>query len=92
MPEPLERAQHLTEEAARRLLHALEESRPPRRLPSSQVATAFDGSIGFVLFIFGVERAAEDLPPVSNPYGSITVGLVLLAATGLLLTRLAGRE
>jgi hypothetical protein len=92
MPEPLERAQHLTEETARRLLHALEESQPLRRLRSSQVATALVGSIGFVLFIFGVERAAEDLPLVSSPYGSIAVGLVLLAATGLLLTRLAGRE
>lgn len=61
-----------------------------RRIRASQLASGLLGGVGFALFIFGVERAAEDIPLISNPYGSIGVGLVLLLATGLLLRKLAG--
>ena len=88
----LAHAQHLTEESAQKLLAFLERSEPVRRLRASQIASALLGTIGFALFIFGVERAAEDLPIVSNPYGSIAAGLVLLLATGLLLRKFVGGE
>jgi len=59
-----------------------------RRIRSSQVASAFRGAIGLALLVVGIENAAEDLRVVSNPYGSIAVGAVLLALTGAVLTRL----
>jgi hypothetical protein len=48
------------------------------------------GTIGLALFIVGVEDAASDIPVLSNAYGSICVGLILLATTGLLLQLLGG--
>jgi hypothetical protein len=90
--EPLTQAQHVTEETAQRLLGALERSEPVRRLRASQLLSAVLGGVVFALFIIGVERAAEDIPVISNAYRSIGVGIVLLFATGLLLQKLAGRE
>lgn len=88
----LSQAQHMTEETAQRLLSFLERSEPVRRLRASHLASALLGTVGFALFIFGVERAAEDIPLVSNAYGSIAIGFVLLLATGLLLRKLAGGD
>jgi hypothetical protein len=89
---PLGQAQQLTEETAERLIRLIDQSAPVRRLRASHLATGVLGTIGFVLLIVGVERAAEDLPIISNPYGSIVVGVVLLALTGVLVSRLAGRN
>jgi len=89
-PEALTEARQLTEETAQRLLRAIDRSQPVQRLRSSHLATGVLGTIGFALFVVGVERAAEDVPIISDPYGSIAAGLVLLAATGLLLRRLIG--
>jgi hypothetical protein len=88
----LAQAQQLSEDTAQKLIHAIEGSQPVRRIRDSQIASAFLGTIGFALFVIGVEHAAEDIPVISNAYGSIGVGLVLLAVTGLLLRRLAGSE
>jgi uncharacterized protein (DUF952 family) len=88
--DPITQATQLTEETAQKLLRFIEDTEPVRRLRASQLATAVLGAIGFALFVVGVERAAQDVPVVSNAYGSIGVGLVLLAATGLLLRRLSG--
>jgi hypothetical protein len=89
---PLDQAQQVTEETAQKLLTFLERSEPVKRLRGSQIASALLGTVGFSLFIFGVERAAEDLPIVSNPYGAMGVGFLLLLATGLLLRKLMGNE
>jgi hypothetical protein len=89
----LDDSRALTEETARMLIDALDKTgalAPVRRIRSSQVAMAFLGSVGLALFIVGVENAAADIPVVSNAYGSILVGLTLLAFTGALLTRLTG--
>jgi hypothetical protein len=59
-----------------------------RRLRNSQLLSAVIGSIGLALFLVGVEQVAQDLPIVSNGYGSVGVGLVLLLLTGLLLRKL----
>jgi hypothetical protein len=88
----LEHAQQLTEETAQKLLSLLEKSPPVRRLRASQVASAVIGSVGFALFIVGVEQAAQDIPVISDAYGSIAVGLALLLLTGLLLRKLAGGD
>jgi uncharacterized protein (DUF952 family) len=89
---PVAQATHMTEETAQRLLKFVEDAEPVRRLRASQLASGLLGAVGFALFVVGVERAAEDIPVVSNAFGSIAVGLVLLVVTGLLLRKLAGGE
>jgi len=86
--EVVDNVRELTEETAQKLIGLLEQSGPVRRLRGSQVATGVLGTIGFALFIVGIEHAADDIPVISNAWGSIFVGLVLLAATGLLLRRM----
>ena len=86
--DPISQATHLTEETAQKLLSFIEQSAPVRRLRASQLVSAVIGSMGLALFLVGVEKAAEDFPLVSNPYGSIGVGIVLLISTGLLLRKL----
>ena len=93
--EMLPHARALSEETARRLIDTLDRRgawTPVRRIRSSQIATAVLGSIGAALLFVGVENAAQDIPFVSNAWGSIFIGLVLLAATGTLLARLGGHE
>ncbi len=80
----------VTEQTAQKLIRTIEGSQPIRRLRSSQIATAFLGTVGFALVIVGIERAAADVPIIENEWGSIAVGLVLLAATGLLFRRMMG--
>jgi hypothetical protein len=92
VPDSVERAQHLTEETAVKLIHAFERSQPIRRIRGSEIVSAFLGAVGFALFLVGVERAAEDIPVLSNPYGSIIAGVFILAAAGVLIRRLAGGE
>jgi hypothetical protein len=86
----VENLRAVTEEAAQKLIRRLEESRPIQRLRSSQIATAFLGTVGFALLIVGIERAASDIPIIENEWGSIAAGLLLLAATGLLFRRMIG--
>ena len=86
--EALNDARQLTEGTAQKLIDAIEHSAPVRHLRGSQVATGVLGTVGFALFVVGVERAADDIPVLSNAWGSIAAGLVLLAVTGLLLRRL----
>ncbi len=86
----VEEPRELTEETARRLLDALDQRgafAPVRRIRNSQVASAALGAVGAALLFVGVENAASDIPFISNPYGSIFVGGLLLAATGTLLAR-----
>jgi hypothetical protein len=92
VPDSVGRAQHLTEETAQKLIRAFEQSQPVRRLRGSEIATAILGAIGFALFFVGVERAAENIPVLSNPYGSIAAGIVFLAVAGVLIRRLSGGE
>ena len=92
IPDQLTQATHLTEETAQKLIRSIEESAPLRRLRASELATGFLGAVGFALFVVGIEQAAQDIPVISNAYGSIAVGLVLLAATGVLLRRRTGSE
>jgi hypothetical protein len=81
---------NVSEETAQKLIKLIETSSPVRRLRASQLATAVLGAVGFALFVVGVERAASDVPVVENEWGSIVVGLILLAVTGALLRRLGG--
>ena len=91
-PNPVIHATQMTEDTAQKLLSFLEHTEPVRRLRASQLASGLLGAVGFALFVVGVEQAAQDFPIVSNPYGSIAVGVSLLVATGLLLSKLAGGD
>ena len=82
-------ARALTEETAQRLARLFESSRPVRTIRGSELASGFIGAIGFALFIVGIERAADDIPVIDSSWGAILVGLLLLAAAGALLRRLA---
>ncbi len=79
----------LTEETAQRLARLFESSRPVRSIRGSQMVSGFVGAVGFALFVLGIEHAAEDIPVVDNAWGSMIFGLVLLAAAGAVLRRLA---
>jgi len=84
----------LSEETARRLISALDRRTGAmshvQRVRNSQIASAILGTIGIALFLVGVENAASDIPVLSNAYGSMFVGLILLSITGALLARLGG--
>lgn len=87
---PVEALRTVTEDTAQRLIRTIEGSRPIRQLRANQLATAMVGTIGFALVVVGIERAAADIPIVENEWGSIAVGLILLAASGLLIRRMLG--
>jgi hypothetical protein len=90
---PADAPRQITEETAHRLLSMMERTHvtePVQRIRNSQIASALLGTIGLALFIVGVENAASDIPVISNAYGSIGVGLSLLAITGVLLQALRG--
>ena len=86
-PEALYGVKDLTEDTAQRLVRAIEGSRPLRTLRGSQVATGIVGSLGLALFLVGLENAVADVPIVENGWTSMLVGLVFLAAAGVLIRR-----
>lgn len=83
----------LTEDTARKLIDVMErtgERLPLEHIRRNQLASALLGTVGIALFIVGVENAASDIPIISNAWGSMVTGLILLAVTGAMLTRLNG--
>ena len=83
----LSQAQQLSEDTAQKLLSMLEQSRPVQHIRGSQVLSAVLGTIGFALFLHGIEQVSEDIPIVENGWGAMAVGILLLFATGLLLQK-----
>jgi predicted cobalt transporter CbtA len=86
-PDALSGVRDMTEETAQRLVRAIEGSHPVRAIRGSQVATAVVGTIGFALFLVGIENAAADIPIIENGWGAMVVGLILLAIAGALIRR-----
>jgi hypothetical protein len=86
-PEALYGVRDLTEETAQKLIGAIEGSHPVRAIRGSQVATAVAGTVGFALFLVGIENAAADIPIIENGWGAMLVGLILLAVAGVLIRR-----
>lgn len=62
------------------------------RIKNSQIVIAIMGGIGGVFFVFGTERLVERIPIISEPIIEITVGILLLSASGLLIKKLGGGE
>ena len=77
----------ITEDTAQKLVRAIEGSHPVRVIRGSQIATAVVGTVGFALFLVGIENAAADIPIIENGWGAMFVGLVLLAVAGVLIRR-----
>ena len=86
-PEALYGVRDITEDTAQKLVRAIEGSHPVRAIRGSQVATAVVGTIGFALFLVGIENAAADVPIIENGWGAMVVGLILLAVAGVLIRR-----
>ena len=86
-PEALYDVRDITEDTAQKLVRAIEGSHPVRAIRGSQIATAVVGTIGFALFLVGIENAAADVPIIENGWGAMVVGLILLAVAGVLIRR-----
>ena len=86
-PDSIYGVKDLTEDTAHKLVRAIEGSRPVRTLRGSQVATGIVGTLGLAMFLVGLENAVADIPIVENGWASMFVGLVLLAAAGVLIRR-----
>jgi hypothetical protein len=86
-PEALYGVKDLTEDTAQKLLSAMDRSYPIKRLRSSQIATGIVGTLGLALFLVGLENAVADIPIIDNGWASMLLGLVLLAAAGVLIRR-----
>jgi len=86
-PEALYGVKDLTEDTAQKLVRAIEGSQPVRVIRGSQIATAVVGTVGFALFLVGIENAVADIPIIENGWGAMVVGLVLLAVAGVLIRR-----
>jgi hypothetical protein len=86
-PDAIYGVKDLTEDTAQKLVRAIEGSRPVRTLRGSQVATGLVGTLGLALFLVGLENAVADIPIVENGWASMLVGLVFLAAAGVLIRR-----
>ena len=88
--ETLSGVRDLTEDTAQRLIRTIESTQPMQHLRRSQIATGVMGLVGFALLIRGINRLAIDIPVITESYGSILLGLVLLAVAGVLVSRLTG--
>src|SRR5437867_5107503 len=87
-PDVLHDMRNVSEDTAQKLLHALEGSHPVRAIRGSQVATAVVGTVGFALFLHGIENAADDIPIIENGWGAMIIGVILLAVAGVLIRRI----
>jgi hypothetical protein len=86
-PETLYGVKDLTEDTAQKLIGAIEGSHPVRVIRGSQIATAVVGTVGFALFLVGIENAVADIPVLENGWAAMAVGILLLAAAGVLIRR-----
>lgn len=86
-PDALYGVKDLTEDTAQKLIGAIEGSHPVRVIRGSQIATAVMGTIGFALFLVGIENAVADIPVLENGWAAMAVGVLLLAAAGVLIRR-----
>jgi hypothetical protein len=89
---PVETAQQMTEETARRLIGALEGSAPIRHIRGSQIVSALLATVGLALVLTGIEIVVQNTSYLDNGWGAILLGLGLLFASGLLLQKLIKGE
>ena len=85
---PFVLTQHVTEETAKKLIGLLEGSYPVQRIRASQLLSGLLATASFAMLIVAIERMV-----INWPIGWLLIfSLSGLSASGLLLTKLAGRE
>jgi hypothetical protein len=89
---PVETAQQMTEDTARRLIGALESSAPIRHIRGSQIISALLATLGLALVLTGIEIVVQNTSYLDNGWGAIVLGLGLLFVSGLLLQKLIKGE
>ncbi len=91
----------ITEETAKKLIDILVKTphdtvnkslelakKPVLHVRNSQILAGVTGTIGLVMFAFGVENLISSVPQLSSPFVEIVVGLILLLISGLFLKKL----
>lgn len=62
---------------------------PVYHLRNNQIIAGISGTIGLVLFAFGIENLIGQIPQLSSPLTEVVLGLVLLSISGLFLKKLS---
>lgn len=91
----------ITEETAKRLIELLTRTphdtavkswelakKPVLHIRNSQIVTGITGTVGLVMFAFGIENLISSVPELSSPFIEIVAGLILLLISGLFLKKL----
>jgi hypothetical protein len=76
--------ENFADDVARRVVDMAGKTRPVQKIRNSQIISAMLGAAGLALFLVGVEKVFSQL----SGWTSIIIGLVLLAVSGALLTKL----
>lgn len=92
----------ITEETARRLADVLSRvpintaqksieiaKKPFVQIRQSQFLAGIFGTLGFVMFAFGMEGLLSSIPILSSPIIKIVLGLLIMTASGLAIKKLA---
>lgn len=74
----------IADKVADRVIENLGKTSPIQKIRNSQIISAIIGATGLALFLVGVEKVFA----VLSGWTSIIIGLVLLAISGTLLTKL----
>jgi hypothetical protein len=74
----------ITDKTAKRLFEVLEHQTPIQKLRQSHVITTISGTAGLVLLIAGIEKLFVSL----SGWASVIVGLILLAISGTLVSKI----
>ena len=74
----------LVDKIADKVVWLLSTNPPAKRARKSQILSALIGAVGFALFVDGVVKLSTDIPA----WISLLAGIILMAATGLLLHNL----
>lgn len=90
----------VSEETAKRLIELLTKAprdtavkslefakKPIYVIRQNQIIAGIIGTVGLVLFAFGIENLISNIPELSSPLVEIGLGLVLLAISGLFLKK-----
>ena len=70
--------------AAQKILDLTEKTRAVRKIRNSQILTAIFGTIGFAMFISGMNQLLTSIPPLM----SLVFGTVLMIIAGVFIQKL----
>lgn len=70
--------------AAKKILELTGRTKTVRRIRNSQILTAIFGTVGFAMFISGVDKLLTNIPPLT----SLVVGIGLMIVAGVFIQKL----